>query len=226
MKAELKVTLVQQPSNADGLAGLAASICSGNGNLMNALDHAMDGNHLSVVEHVGFTFYVSGVSRALLAQLTRHRIASFSVQSQRYVTMDGFDFIIPPEISKLGEDAEQEFIGQMQTINSWYCSWAERLMANGRKKTQANEDARFVLPNAAATCLLVTMNARELLHFFELRCCTHAQWEIRELAWAMLKECQAAAPKVFAKAGPGCVRGVCPEGKRSCKMMWKDKTDL
>lgn len=97
MKAELKVTLIEKPGNADGLAGLAASICTANGNACKSLEHALDSNHLSVTEHANFTFYVDGVSRALLAQLTRHRIASFSVQSQRYVSMNGFDFIIPPE---------------------------------------------------------------------------------------------------------------------------------
>ena len=223
MKAKLKVTLIQKPENADSLAGLAAAICTANGNHLKSLQHALDSNHLSVTEHATFTFYVDGVSRALLAQLTRHRIASFSVQSQRYVSMDGFDFVIPPEISKLGKKAEDEFARQMMTINQWYCEWSERLVQNGRKKTHANEDARFVLPNAAATCLLVTMNARELMHFFELRCCTHAQWEIRELAWAMLKECQKEAPKIFEKAGPGCVSGSCPEGSRSCRMLWKDE---
>ena len=223
MKVELKVTLIQKPENADSLAGLAAAICTANGNHLKALQHALDGNHLSVTEHATFTFYVDGVSRALLAQLTRHRIASFSVQSQRYVSMDGFDFVIPPAICALGEDAEHEFAAQMMTINQWYCGWAERLMLSGRKKTQANEDARFVLPNACSTCLLLTMNARELMHFFELRCCTHAQWEIRDLAWAMLKECQKEAPKIFEKAGPGCVSGSCPEGSRSCRMLWKDE---
>ena len=223
MKVKLSVKLVNAPECADNLAGFAASLCSGNGNYEKALDTAMERGHLSVSEHAGFTFYVTGVSRALLAQMTRHRIASFSVQSQRYVTMDGFDFIIPPEISKLGEDAENEFIRQMQTINQWYCGWQTRLMQSGRKRTQANEDARFVLPNAAATCLLVTMNARELLHFFELRCCSCAQWEIQDLAWKMLMECQRVAPKLFAKAGPSCVHGPCPEGKGSCSMKWKDE---
>ena len=170
--------------------------------------------HTSVLEHISFTFHVSGVSRALLAQLTRHRIASFSVQSQRYVSMaDGFDYVVPPSISALGEDAEAEFARQMDQMHAWYCQWQEKLGGAGES---ANQDARFVLPNAAATRLLVTMNARELLHFFELRCCNRAQWEIREMAWQMLACCREAAPALFAHAGPACVSGPCPEGKNTC----------
>ena len=167
-----------------------------------------------MTEHATFTFAVEGVSRALLAQLTRHRIASFSVQSQRYVSMaDGFDFVVPPSISALGEEEEAEFIRQMNTMHAWYCQWQEKL---GGAKEKSNEDARFVLPNAAATRLMVTMNARELPHFFELRCCNRAQWEIREMAWQMLAACRRAAPALFENAGPACLRGACPEGKASC----------
>ena len=154
---------------------------------------------------------------ALLAQLTRHRIASFSVQSQRYVSMaKGFDYVIPPAIEALGESEKQEFIRQMDTIHEWYCHWQEKL---GGAKESANEDARFVLPNAASTRLLVTMNARELMHFFSLRCCNRAQWEIREMAWQMLTLCKQAAPALFEHAGPACVSGVCPEGKNTCGKM-------
>ena len=174
----------------------------------------MERGHLSVTEHASFTFAVEGVSRALLAQLTRHRIASFSVHSQRYVSMaDGFDYVVPPSISALGEAEEAEFARQMDTLHAWYCQWQEKL---GGANEAANQDARFVLPGAAATRLLVTMNARELMHFFELRCCNRAQWEIREMAWQMLAACREAAPALFAGAGPACLRGVCPEGKACC----------
>ena len=170
--------------------------------------------HLSVLEHASFTFSIEGVSRALLAQVTRHRIASFSVQSQRYVSMaDGFDFVVPPSISALGEEEEAEFIRQMNTMHKWYCQWQDKL---GGAKEKSNEDARFVLPNAAATRLMVTMNARELMHFFELRCCNRAQWEIREMAWQMLAACRKAAPALFEHAGPACLTGHCPEGKATC----------
>jgi thymidylate synthase (FAD) len=126
---------------------------------------------------------------------------------------DGFDYVIPPSISALGEAEEKEFIRQMDQMHAWYCQWQEKL---GGAKEKSNEDARFVLPNAASTRLLVTMNARELLHFFELRCCNRAQWEIREMAWQMLSECRKAAPALFDKAGPACLNGPCPEGKSTC----------
>ena len=155
-----------------------------------------------------FTFGAQGVSRALLAQITRHRIASFSVQSQRYVKQDGANYIIPPSIAALDADKLQRYKDMMEDIEAYY----RELLSFGI----APEDARFVLPNAAETRMVFTMNARELLHFFELRCCARAQWEIRTLAWAMLGICMREAPHLFAKAGPGCVSGVCGEGKMSC----------
>lgn len=176
----------------------------------------MDMGHDSVLEHATFTFGVEGVSRVLLAQLTRHRLASYSVQSQRYVTFkDGFDYVIPPKIVDLGADAVQEYARQMETMGRWYREWCAKLGEGGQ------EDARFVLPEASATRLMMTMNVRELRHFFSLRCCRRAQWEIRELATAMLAICTATAPALFADAGPGCVRGACPEGEKSCGRPWK-----
>ena len=169
--------------------------------------------HLSVLEHASFTFGVSGVSRALLAQITRHRIASFSVQSQRYVSLaEGFGYVIPPRIKALGEDAVKEFERQMEQMQAWYGEWQEKL----GKGEGSNEDARFVLPNACETHITLTMNARELLHFFSLRCCNRAQWEIRALAREMLKLCKQVSPVIFESAGPGCVSGPCPEGAKAC----------
>ena len=169
--------------------------------------------HLSVLEHASFTFYVEGVSRALLAQLTRHRIASFSVQSQRYVSMkDQFSCVVPPRIAALGPEKEAEYRQQMETIGQWYEEWQKAF----DEDPSANEDARFVLPNACSTRLVMTMNARELRHFFSLRCCERAQWEIRSLAARMLALCREAAPALFDDAGPSCLTGPCPEGGRSC----------
>lgn len=177
----------------------------------------MESGHLSVLEHATFTFAVEGVSRVLLAQLTRHRIASFSVQSQRYVSLaETFSYIIPPAIKALGEEAVARYQAQMDQMQAWYVEWQQQLGAKGEK---SNEDARFVLPNACETRLIVTMNVRELMHFFELRCCMRAQWEIRGLAEEMLRLCKQAAPVLFANAGPGCVRGKCPEGDKSCGKM-------
>lgn len=169
--------------------------------------------HASPTEHASFTFAIEGVSRALLAQITRHRMASFSVQSQRYVSNAGqevFDFVMPPRIRALGPEAEEKFLSQMKTMQGWYDEWSE-LLGEG-----SAEDARFVLPGAAATRMTMTMNARELLHFFSLRMCNRAQWEIRELAWQMYALVYPLAPSVFENAGPGCAHGACPEGKRSC----------
>ena len=225
-KAKLKVMLLRATPDPDEIVALGARLCYAQAdveslkNRVEAADQAafvsrvMERGHLSVTEHASFTFAVEGVSRALLAQLTRHRIASFSVQSQRYVSMaDGFDFVVPPSISALGEEEEAEFIREMEQMHAWYCRWQEKL---GKKGESSNEDARFVLPNAASTRLLVTMNARELMHFFSLRCCNRAQWEIREMAWQMLAECRKAAPALFDKAGPACLCGPCPEGKSTC----------
>lgn len=175
--------------------------------------------HVTPIEHASFTFAVEGVSRSLLAQITRHRIASFSVQSQRYVgeaaaqQEDGvFDYVIPLRIRALGSEKVAVFEMQMRIIQSWYDQWVKDL--GGTR--EIFEDARFVLPNAAETKMLYTINARSLLNFFALRCCNRAQWEIRALAEQMLALVKPIAPTIFAKAGPACLRGSCPEGKLSC----------
>ena len=169
--------------------------------------------HDSVLEHASFTFGVEGVSRVLLAQLTRHRLASFSVQSQRYVSYEnGFGYVMPPKIAALGEAAQAEYRRQMDEMHAWYCAWQEKLGAG----EGSNEDARFVLPGACETRLMMTMNVRELRHFFSLRMCSRAQWEIRALATEMHRLCMGVAPALFADSGPGCLRGACPEGAKSC----------
>ena len=190
-----------------------------------------DLGHGSPLEHVSFTFGIEGVSRALLAQITRHRIASFSVQSQRYVSKCDFSYIIPPEIEEIPE-AKEEFIKAMEEDAAHYESLREKLVARhyntnsaaGMSEAEAkkaaekkaNEDARFVLPNACDTKMMVTMNARELMNFFSLRCCNRAQWEIRKLADEMLCQVRMICPNLFYLAGPACVRGKCPEGAMSC----------
>lgn len=195
------------------------------------LDMLAGFGHESPIEHASFTFGIEGVSRSLLAQLTRHRLASYSVQSQRYVKEAAFEFVLPPEIEALPE-AREEFLLAMEEDQRHYERLAELLqekhkkefLAQGleekaaarRAEKKAIEDARFVLPNACATKLICTMNARSLLNFFTHRCCGRAQWEIRELATEMLRLVRAAAPHIFEKAGPPCLRGACPEGKMSC----------
>ena len=190
--------------------------------------------HESPIEHASFTFGIEGVSRSLLAQITRHRIASFSVQSQRYVKENGFEFVLPPEIAAVPE-AKEEFLRAMEEDQKHYERLTELLKerhvkaflaagetekAAARKaEKKAIEDARFVLPNACTTKMICTMNARSLLNFFSHRCCNRAQWEIRDLATQMLQEVKAVAPHLFEKAGPPCLRGACPEGKMSCGQM-------
>jgi len=179
--------------------------------------------HQSPLEHVTFTFAIEDVSRSLLAQITRHRIASFNVQSQRYVNMEDFKPIIPQDILN-NRNCLDAFNECIEEINSVYCYITDTLeyqyIQNGLDEKSAHkkaiENARSVLPNAAPTKILVTMNARSLLHFFELRCCNRAQDEIRELADQMLILCKEVAPNVFKNAGAPCVRGKCPEGKMSC----------
>ena len=162
--------------------------------------------HVSVIEHASFTFSIEGVSRAMTHQLVRHRIASYTQQSQRYVTYDTLEkYVTPPSIANKAE-AKKIFDETLERISEAY----KKLLALEIPK----EDARFILPNAAKTNIIVTMNARELRHFFNLRCCMRSQWEIREVAIEMLKQVKKAAPMLFENAGPSCVElGYCPEGK-------------
>lgn len=163
--------------------------------------------HLSVLEHASFTFGVEGISRATSHQLVRHRLASYSQQSQRYVTVQSPEFVVPPTI---GADAvnKKRFEKAVKNIYRLY----KELVDAGVPA----EDSRYLLPNAAATKIIVTMNARELLHFFRLRCCERAQWEIRDMATRMLGLARKEAPFIFRDSGPACVRGACSEGEMTC----------
>ena len=195
------------------------------------LQKLSDVGHASPIEHASFTFGIEGVSRTFLAQVTRHRIGSFSVQSQRYVRLEDFRYVIPPEIEAIPE-AKAAFLESMDEDAKRYLDLVKkleeghtaRLMAEGlpekqaraKASKQANEDARFVLPNACETKMVVTMNARSLQNFFHLRCCSRAQWEIRQLAEEMLRLVYPVAPHLFRTAGPACVSGPCPEGRMCC----------
>ena len=187
--------------------------------------------HESPIEHAYFTFGIEGVSRSLLAQITRHRMASFSVQSQRYVKENKFEFIIPPEIND-NEEAKKIFLEAMENdietyekltnilkekhLKTFLEKGQDEKTANRNAEKKAIEDARFVLPNAAETKMVVTMNARSLNNFFHHRCCERAQWEIREVSDQMLKLVREVAPELFKNSGPSCVSKGCPEGKMSC----------
>ena len=187
--------------------------------------------HESPIEHVTFTFGIEGISRSCSHQIVRHRIASFSQQSQRYVKLDQFEYIIPPEIEK-NEKAKEIFIQSMNKCQEDYDKLVEILFEkhyqdlldkglNEKKaKSQAEkmsiEDARYVFPNACETKMVFTINARCLYNFFHHRCCERAQWEIRELATEMLRLVREVAPILFNNVGPNCLNGACPEGKMTC----------
>ncbi|MBW2038359.1 MAG: FAD-dependent thymidylate synthase [Deltaproteobacteria bacterium] len=176
----------------------------------------MVSGHDSPLEHVKFTFAIEGISRALTHQLVRYRIASYSQQSQRYVDMERFNYIVPPSIAE-DEVLRKEFLRLMDDIQRGYLTLVAGFKEKGIVGEKAYEDARFVLPQAVETKIVVTMNCRELLHFFAQRCCQRAQWEIRALANKMLEICRKELPPVFENGGAKCERlGYCPEGKFSC----------
>ena len=176
----------------------------------------MKSGHFSTLEHASYTFAIDGVSRALTHQLVRPRLASFNQQSQRYVRFGADLEVVKPATIAESDEANAVFDGIIEATKAAYAE----LMELGIPA----EDARYVLPNAAETKIVVTMNVRELLHFFELRCCNRAQWEIREMAHRMLELVRPTAPFVFADAGAGCVRGACPEGKMACGMPFERVT--
>lgn len=247
-----RVSLIAHTPNPEQVVAAAAKLCYSSAHIDDLLADLTPEKssefvqklaalgHESPTEHVSFTFGIEGVSRSLLAQITRHRIASFSVQSQRYVRLDQFEFITPPEVQ--GDPAAAAAFGEaMVQENEHYKRIAallkdghiRRLMAEGldekaaarKAEKLAIEDARFVLPNACDTKMIVTMNARSLQNFFRHRCCSRAQWEIQRLANEMLKLVYPIAPALFATAGPTCVKGNCPEGAMSCKKSTEKRTE-
>jgi len=214
----LKVKLLRCTADAELLCGAAALTSTRSGSPSEIFEE-MDSEkakrvikrvtgygHVSVIEHASFTFSIEGVSRAMTHQLVRHRIASYTQQSQRYVTYDTLEkYVTPPSIAN-NTEAKKIFDETLERISETY----NKLLKLGTPK----EDARFILPNAAKTNIIVTMNARELRHFFNLRCCARAQWEIRGVAIEMLRQVKKVAPALFENAGPSCVElGYCPEGK-------------
>ena len=242
----MQVTLITHTPEPEKVVAAAAKLCYSDAHISDLLDGLTeektvrflkmltDLGHASPIEHASFTFGIEGVSRSLLAQITRHRIASFSVQSQRYVRLDDFRYVIPPEIERIPE-AKAAFIASMNEDAARYLDLVQKLedahtaeyvaagmtekAARAKASKQANEDARFVLPNACETKLVMTMNTRSLQNFFALRCCNRAQWEIRALAKEMWKLVYPVAPELFRNAGPRCLAGPCPEGKMCCSKM-------
>ncbi len=250
-----KVTLLAHTPNPEQVVAMAAKLCysaSDIEGIREGLDEEKttsfikmlsDLGHGSPVEHASFTFGIEGISRACSHQLVRHRIASYSQQSQRYVDGTKFDFVTPPEIENneraynaykkvidLQSDAYREIrdalvtgyiLGECPELEGSDEEIAEQYKAEHKAQynayvKKANEDARFVLPNACTTKIVCTFNTRSLENFFAHRCCNRAQWEIREVAEQMLLECLKVAPHLFSKCGPACLFGPCPEGRMSC----------
>ena len=214
----MKVRLLRYTADAELLCGAAALTSTKSGSPSEVFEK-MDSEtakriikrvagygHVSVIEHASFTFSIEGVSRVMTHQLVRHRIASYTQQSQRYVTYDTLEkYVTPASIAK-NMEAKEIFDEALEKISEAY----QKLLKMGVPK----EDARFILPNAAKTNIIVTMDARELRHFFNLRCCARSQWEIREVATEMLRQAKKATPALFENAGPSCVElDYCPEGK-------------
>ena len=240
----MNVTLLAHTPNPERLVATAARLCYSADDVATIMDEMCDFDaekqikllqsigHESPIEHVSFTFAIEGVSRSLLTQITRHRLASFSVRSQRYVKMDFVDYVTPDAFCDDDELlAHYESVIDAAKISYRALSYElkQKYIENGMDAKSAEkkaiEDARFVLPNAACTSMVMTMNARELLHFFRLRTCNRAQWEIREVADKMLAECYRVAPTIFKDAGCGCCSGACPEGRMSCGKPRKAEID-
>jgi thymidylate synthase (FAD) len=214
----MKVALLSYTKDAERLCAAAGHSCYSDkpaSELIRSFDEAKAGKtisrvvgmgHHSVIEHASYTFSLEGVSRALTHQLVRHRIASFSQQSQRYVSLHEPSYVIPPKVAA-DPELKREFEELMERIWQTYRHLEEKVPP---------EEARYVLPNACTTNIVVTMNARELWHFFSLRCCNRAQEEIRQAAEEMLRLVKEVSPTIFQDAGPPCMRGPCPEGKLTC----------
>ncbi len=250
----MNVELLQYNPDCEKIVAAAAKLCYSSSEIdgiLNGLDaektvsfinRLMSMGHESPIEHITFTFGIEGVSRSLLAQFTRHRIASYSVKSQRYVNEGKFEFIIPPEIEKEPE-AKKLFLEAMEDDLKKYNEISailfkkhfEQMTGDGMDEKKAKsaaekkaiEDARYILPNACETKMIATFNARSLLNFFNHRCCERAQWEIRDMAERMLALVKEVSPTIFKHAGPPCLCKPCPEGVMSCgKMLEKRKQFL
>lgn len=242
----MKVVLLEHTPNPERVIAMSAKLCyspvgvealnakMSDDEVKQFVKKLMSMGHESPLEHVSFTFAVEGVSRVLTHQLVRHRIASYTQQSQRYVKLDAFDYIVPPEIAAIPEalalfqesmakdqktyDALVEIlVPKYQTMYMSHGKTEKRALQMAEKK--AIEDARFVFPNACETKIVFTMNARSLRHFLEHRTCMRAQWEIRAMAEEMLRVLKPVAPSIFENAGPNCVKGPCPEGAMTCGEM-------
>jgi thymidylate synthase (FAD) len=226
--AQLQVTLLQHTPDPDRAVATAGRLCYAPVSAASLAEQMpadevarmvrilVRSGHHSAIEHASFTFAIDGISRACSHQLVRHRLASYNQQSQRYVHFAAEDaFVIPPRVDEVPE-AREIFLAAMDQARAAYDKLVELGLARGFGRESVQEDARFVLPNAAETKIVVTMNARELRHFFSVRCCRRSQWEINGLAWTMRHLACRVSPHLFGDTGPGCVTSECPEGKMTC----------
>ena len=238
-----QVTLLAYTPNPEKTVACAAKLCYSSSTIKDLneglteekvssfVEMLSEIGHESPIEHASFTFGIEGVSRSLLAQITRHRIASYSVKSQRYVAEGSFEYVTPPEIAEEEEalalykeimDKDQQVYDRITEIltekhkKAFLAEGKDEKTAARLAQKKAIEDARFVLPNSCETKMVVTMNARSLHNFFRHRCCNRAQWEIRDVANLMLALVKEVSPELFKKAGPPCLNGACPEGKMTC----------
>ncbi len=246
METHPRIDLIAHTPDPEKVVAAAARLCYSHHGVSTLMEEISDDEvqrlirilndmgHQSPMEHVSFTFAIEGISRSLTHQLVRHRIASYSQKSQRYVREGSFDFVVPTVIQE-DEKLKSIFLNTMEEQQKAYDVLADALKekhlqtllnqgTSGKKaeaaaEKMAIEDARYVLPNACETKIVVTMNVRTLLHFFNVRCCNRAQWEIRHVAVEMLKLCKKTAPRLFHFAGPDCVYGPCGEGIMSCGKM-------
>ena len=219
----MNIELITYTPEPESVCNLGAKVCVSENmpesgwDDFKALDHAVASGHESVLEHATFTFAIEGISRASSHQLVRHRMASYSQQSQRYVRMDGFELVYPQSVMDAsGAESGWERDGTIAVAIKDYLSDLKWLVDKLRKANIPEEDIRYFYPNATKTNIIVTMNARELRHFFSLRCCERAQWEIKQVAEMMLALVKEVAPSLFENAGAQCMKlGYCPE-KRGC----------
>ena len=226
----MKITLLSETFNGMELISAAGYMCytddtvegiikrvenSSKEAIEGYIKNLLDKKHYSVLEHVSFSFGIEGISRACSHQLVRHRIASYSQRSQRYVSEKQFKYVTPETFDNMTAGTLW-FENKMKTIQKWY---NEAIKAGVPK-----EDARYLLPNACETSLIMTMNIRELLHFFTVRCCNRAQLEIKNMAIEMLKILKTKYPVIFENVGPSCVSAKCNEGSLSCGKMKEVKT--
>lgn len=240
----MKIKILTHTPQPEKVIATAAKLCYSNAEIENIekeltdpeiekfLNNLIKIGHESPFEHSSFTFAAEGISRACTHQLVRHRIASFSQQSQRYVKLDQFDYIVPPEIESIPE-AKEIFINAMKQDQDnynklvdllyskhflYYINFVDEKKALSLAEKKAIEDARYIFPNACESKIIFTMNVRSLYNFLGVRCCNRAQWEIKSMADSMLKECKKISPILFKNAGKPCNFGECKEGSMSCKL--------